>query len=230
MCVKDPEKDHAKGSLYLNVLKKIAEKSKPKASKLNFSQFIKDFYAQVTHINPNEFSAYHKRGYARHLTVSLYVENALALLAGEYSILLIFFDPDNWILNYKDSTLLVHSLNFYDFKTGKEYLESYEFDEETFPINAIQGWVTVESVFKYDETRFLADKELHLQENNLSYYQEIYGSDVWGIAVKEPVILRSAICNVFQPEDIDDGDLWEADDISQLDAFYAALKTKIKHE
>jgi hypothetical protein len=216
------------GSDYLNTLKKIAEDYKPKSEKVDFSQFIKNFYTEVTRVNPNEFSAYHKRGFARHLAVSLHIENALSLLMGEYT-LLVTFKPYDHILHYGGSTLLIHSLDFYDLESGKEYLASYELDEETFPVNAIQGWVTVESIFKYDEKRFAADREIHQYEKDLSYYQDLCEGDVWGMTVKDPVILYSSVY-VLPPEDISDGIFWEVEDLSQLEAFKTVLNNQIEEE
>jgi hypothetical protein len=145
------------GSIYLNKLKEIAEKYKPKSSKFNLSQYIKDFYTQITYINPKELSAYHKRGFAQHLAISLHPKNAVLLLWKVCTILVIF-EPKNKILNYKGNTLLVHTLDYYNPEEEKNFINSCDLDEETFPINAIQGWVIVEDIFKYDEQSLLLIK------------------------------------------------------------------------
>ncbi|MEH2116823.1 GIY-YIG nuclease family protein [Nostoc sp.] len=163
-------KESSEACTYLTTLKNITENYKPKNSKLNFSQYIKDFYTQVTRVNPNEYSAYHHRGFYRHLAVSLSIEEALGLLIGEYTTLIIFY-PMNHELNYRDSTLLIHTLDFDNSEEGKKYIASYEFKEKTFSPYSIVGWITVEKVLKYDEKSFAADKDLHLLGESLVDYK-----------------------------------------------------------
>ncbi|MBD2345161.1 GIY-YIG nuclease family protein [Anabaena subtropica] len=221
-----------KDSPYLNRLKELSENHKPKSLKFNFKNYIKDFYAQVTCVNPKEFSAYHRRGFSRHLAVSLHPETALPVLAGECTVLLIC-EPTNHVLKYKGSTLLIHILEFYDEEKEQEYIESYELNEETFSIYSIAGWITVENVFKYDAESFAADRNLHLQENDFRYYQTHWGDgkcDIWGIYLKEPVVIKPPICNVFQPEGIYSGDIWQAENLSHLEVFQLALKIPVNDE
>lgn len=214
-------KESSEPRTYLTTLKDITEHYKPKNLTFNFLQYIKDFYTQVNRVNRNEYSAYHQRGFYRHLAVSLSIEEALELLMDEYTTLVIF-DPMNHELNYKGSTLLIHTLDFYNPEQGKEYIASYEFDEKTFPPYAIVGWMTVEKIFKYDEKSFAADKDLHLLGESLVEYKKscgYEGYDVWGIALKKPIFLNPPICNVLPPEGINNGELWGAKDLSHLEAF-----------
>ncbi len=221
-----------KDSPYLNTLKELSEKHKPKSSKVNFCQHIVSFYTQVTYVNPKEFSAYHNRGFSRHLAVSLHPEDALPVLAGECTVLLIC-EPSNQVSNYKSSTLLIHILDFFDLEDKQEYIAYYGFNEETFSTYSIAGWITVENVFKYDAKSFASDRELHLQENDFSYYQTHWGNegcDVWGISLKEPVVLNPPICNVLQPEGIYNGDIWQPENLSHIEAFKFALKIPVEYE
>ncbi|MFN6539346.1 MAG: GIY-YIG nuclease family protein [Nostoc sp. EkiNYC01] len=225
-------KESSEACTYLSTLKDITENYKPKNSKLNFSQYIKDFYTQVTRVNPNEYSAYHQRGFYRHLAVSLSIEEALGLLMDEYTTLVIF-DPINHELNYKNSKLLIHTLDFSSSEEGKKYIDSYEFNDKTFPSYAIVGWMAVEKIFKYDEKSFAADKDLHLLGESLLNYKNscgYEGSDVWGIVLKKPIFLNPPISNVLQPEGINNGELWGAEDLSHLEAFDIALQAKVEYE
>ncbi|MEA5566940.1 GIY-YIG nuclease family protein [Anabaena sp. UHCC 0399] len=218
-----------KDSAYLNKLKELSRLNRSTSSKINFSQYIKDFYTEVTRVNSKEFSAYHNRGFSRHLAVSLHPEEALPVLAGECTILLIR-EPSNQVLNYKGSTLLIHILDFYNSEEKEEYIASYGLNEETFSTYSIAGWITVENVFRYDAESFASDKDLHLQDNDFGYYQEHSGDDVWGISLTEPVLLNPPICDVLQPEGIDNGDIWRPENLSHLEAFQFALKIPVEYE
>ena len=124
------------------------------------------------------------------------------------------------------------SLDFYNSEEGKEYLAYYEFNEETFLKSAIVGWMTVDKIFKYDEQSFAADKDLHQLGDSLTNYKNSYGyegSNVWGITLKNPVTLNPPVCDVFQPEGINIGELWGAEDLSLLEAFDMALKAKVEY-
>ncbi|MBD2682188.1 MULTISPECIES: GIY-YIG nuclease family protein [Nostoc] len=225
-------KESGEGSIYLDTLKEIGEKHKPVQTKFNFSHYIKNFYTEVTRINPQELSAYHKRGFAQHLAISLHPQDAVLLL-WQICTTLVIFEPSNKVLNYEGNTLLVHTLDYYNPESEKDFLISCGLDEETFPINAIQGWVIFEKIFKYDEQSFAADKDLHLLGESLAKYQSdcgYEGYNAWGITVKEPLIFDVPIVNVFAPEDIYSEEFWEPETGVDLEDFLLALERPFKSE
>lgn len=218
-------------STYLETLKIISESHKPKTSKFNFLNYVEKFYTQVGCVNPKEVAGYTKRGLSRHIAVSLFPHDAAALLEGITTTLLVF-EPSNHFINYKGSKILVHTLSFPSdpelAAIGNELLNDLGFDEQEFPIFAILGWVTVDKIIKYDQESFAADQEAHWQGNNLVKYQIDWGfegCDVWGIVVKDPVLLSWPICEVFPPEEIQTDEFWLPQDSLHLEAFKSALET-----
>ncbi|MEH2116824.1 MAG: hypothetical protein V7K46_01175 [Nostoc sp.] len=50
------------------------------------------------------------------------------------------------------------------------------------------------------------------------------------MTLKKPIFLNPPICNVLQPEGINNGELWGAEDLSHFEAFDIALRAKVEYE
>jgi hypothetical protein len=228
-------------SPYLETLKLLSETYKPQNPIVNLSRHFENFYTQVSHVNPNEITAHTKRGVARHLAISVYPDEAVEIL-GSLTTTLVVFNPNNLVINYRNK-LLIHTLDFFDsncsddeenaelYKKLREgclkLLEAFELDEETFPAYAIQGWVNVENIFKYDAELFAADQDAHQKGNDLAAFQlecGMVGQDAWGIVLRDPVLLSSPICDVVPPEGILEGSLWTPQEPFHIKAFKLALQ------
>lgn len=217
-------------SPYLHELIKISEVNKPKKEQVNFSNYIQSFYSEVYFTNPREISALCKRGISRHLAVSLFPDDAIAILTGVYTVIVVF-DPDDRVLNYKGSKLLIHTLNFPNepelVSECKQILAQVSLDEDSFPEFSIQGWAMVRTVFQYDSEKFLADKQAHGWDCSLKELLELNGfsenTTCWGVLLESPAILQNPICDVVVDE-ILDGDLWSPGHEFQVAAFKEALE------
>ncbi|URD50079.1 GIY-YIG nuclease family protein [Chroococcidiopsis sp. CCNUC1] len=233
-------------SPYLDTLQSIAKTKKPQTPKINFFQYIEKFYNQVSQTNSKIDIS--NRLISRTLGASLYPDNVLFYLAGIHNTLVVF-EPNNIVIDYKGKILL-HTLDFYEITSNKndcevvrlleklrkncfEILFSFELDEKTFPAHAIQGWATVEKVFKYDSVSFAADKEAHGLGDNLAEYQAECSMDrqeAWGIRLSNPVYLEEPVCDVLPPDNVFSGDIWFPQNSQHIEAFKIAFQSKIFNE
>ena len=200
----------ASKSDYLKTLVRLSEKYRTQTVKL--SEYIEQFYTNVLATNPKELSVRDKRGVARHLALSLHPDDAIFLLTVENT-KFIAFDMNEFGIKYRDR-LLIHTLSF------------YEEDEENFPAHALQGWVNVDNIYKYDQDSFAADKEVHCNGDDLDAYRRECGfseCDAWCIEISNPVILEKPIL-LYEPEDTGDGDFWFPESEKEIQAFRLALK------
>jgi hypothetical protein len=222
----------ASKSDYLKTLVRLSEKYRTQTVK--FSEYIEQFYANVLANNPKELSVRDKRGVARHLALSLYPDDAIFLLTGENTKFIIF-GMTEFGIKYRDR-LLIHTLSFYEdvspeftteLKQGSlELLGQIGLDEENFPAHALQGWVNVDNIYKYDQDSFAADKESHGWGDDLNAHRRQCGfseCDAWCIEISNPVILEKPIL-LYEPEDMGDGDFWFPVSEKEIQAFRLALK------
>lgn len=220
-------------SPYLSTLEKLSENYK--TEKVDFPQYIEDFFKKVTEVNPNEIAARSKRGIARHLAVSFYPEHAICLLDGVYTKLVVFGITQP-VINSGDR-LLVHTLDYYEDIEDSEYrtqlkdgclgiLEKFELDEESFPAHAIQGWVEVVDIFQYNEESFAADQDKHgLGDSLESYRDQLYmpeEAQAWCIVCAEPVFFDEPVL-IKTPQNIFEAEPWFPITSEEVKAFRSAL-------
>ncbi|PZO39817.1 MAG: hypothetical protein DCF19_13060 [Pseudanabaena frigida] len=222
----------ASKSDYLKTLVRLSEKYRTQTVK--FSEYIEQFYTNVLATNPKELSVRDKRGVARHLALSLYPDDSIFLLTGEHT-KFVTFGMTEFGVKYRDR-LLIHTLSFYEdvspefttkLKQGSlELLGQIGLDEENFPAHALQGWVNVDNIYKYDQDSFAADKEAHGWGDDLDAYRRQCGfseCDAWCIEISNPVILEKPIL-LYEPEDTGDGDFWFPNSEKEIQAFRLALE------
>ena len=220
-------------SPYLQTLERLSEKYR--ADQVDFPHYVENFYQAVTEVNADEIAAYSKRGIARHLAVSVYPEQAICLLRGIYR-RLIFFGITPAIVNYRGK-LLLHTLDFYDtitdveaqtdIKAGAlEVLKVFDLDEKSFPPHAIQDWVEVVDVVKYDADCFAEDEEEHGLGNDLDVYRDelhlTNEAEAWCLVVANPVIFNAPILLEAPPETFE-VDPWFPESPEEIEAFRIAL-------
>jgi hypothetical protein len=225
----------ASKSDYLKTLVRLSEKYRTQTVK--FSEYIEQFYTNVLATNPKELSVRDKRGVARHLALSLYPDDAIFLLTGENT-KFVTFGMTEFVIKYRDR-LLIHTLSFYEdyedispeFATklrqgSLELLGQIGLVEENFPAHALQGWVNVDNIYKYDQDSFSADKESHSRGDDLDAYRRecsFSECDAWCIEISNPVILEKPIL-LYEPEDTGDGDFWFPESEKEIQAFRQALE------
>jgi hypothetical protein len=224
-------------SPYLKTLEALSEQHR--IDQVDFPQYVETFFKQVTEVNPDEVAAYAQRGIARHLAVSMYPEQAVCLLTGTYNKLVIFgISPA--VVNYRGK-LLLHTLGYYDdiedpelqaeYKAGSlQVVNAVGLNEDTFPGHAIQGWVNVVDVVKYDAESFAADQDDHGQGDNLAVYRdELYlteEAEAWCFVVSEPVFLEKAI-KIAAPPETYEADPWFPELPEEIEAFRDALNQMV---
>ena len=222
----------ASKSDYLKTLVRLSEKYRTQTVKL--SEYIEQFYTNVLATNPKELSVRDKRGVARHLALSVYPDDAIFLLTGEYT-KFVTFGMTEFGIKYRDR-LLIHTLSFYEdvspeFTTelkqsSLELLGQIGLDEENFPAHALQGWVNVDNIYKYDQDSFATDKEAHGWGDDLDAYRRQCGfseCDAWCIEISNPVLLKKPIL-LYEPEDRIERALWFPESEKEIQAFRLALK------
>lgn len=225
------------GSPYTAILNQLAEQYK--VTQIEFAKHVEDFYTSVTKINPHESAAYSRRGIIRHLAISLYPDDAILTLAGAYTKLITFGITEPTI-KYR-GRLLIHTLSYYEEIQDQglyvelkanclNVLEAFELNQETFPANAIQGWIEVANVFKYDQNSFSDDSDIHGRGDDLVTYKaemcmpEEY--DVWCIDCVNPVIFEKAIL-IDETQDVYEGQPWFPYTLSEINAFRYALNRSV---
>ncbi|UBF29435.1 GIY-YIG nuclease family protein [Kovacikia minuta CCNUW1] len=218
---------------YLETLNSLSEQYK--SQNVNFSTYIEQFYNQVSIVNPNESSALAKKGTARHLAISIYPDEALPILTGITTKLIVFEITD--LLGYKGK-LLIHTLDFYEeFEPSSRiwlqenclrFLKKFGLNQEMFSVPAIQGWIEVDNIFKYDQESFARDEDAHGRGADLHTYKLECGfpeSDAWCIEVSQPVFFEYPI-PLPEPEDIYEKDLWFPISELEIKAFRLALNSQ----
>lgn len=222
----------ASNSDYLKTLITLSEKYRTQTVK--FSEYVEQFYTNVLAINPKELSVRDKRGVARHLALSLYPDDAIFFLTGKFT-KFIAFGMTELGIKYR-GRLLIHTLSFYEdaspefatkLKQGSlELLEQIGLDEENFPAHALQGWVNVDNIYKYDQNSFAADQDVHGNGDDLDAYRRECGfseCDAWCIELSNPVLLEKPIF-LYEPEDTSEGAFWFPTSEEEIQAFRQALK------
>ena len=225
-------------SPYLKTLEDVSEKHR--AENIDFPKYIEEFYSRVVAVNPNEFSVLSKRGVARHLALSLYPDEAALLLAG-INTKIVVFDVTEIVVRYR-GRLLIHTLSFYEefessFRAKAKkgclnILNNFGLNQETFPEYAIQGWVNVENVFRYDQEAFASDKDAHGKGDDLEAYRLECGfveCDAWCIEVSQPVFFEQPIL-LPEPEGIQEGEPWFPISELEIKAFRLALEHVVWEE
>ena len=225
----------ASKSDYLKTLVRLSEKYRTQTVKL--SEYIEQFYTNVLATNPKELSVRDKRGVARHLALSVYPDEAIFLLTVENT-KFVAFGMTEFGIKYRDR-LLIHTLSFYEEcedvspelatelkQVSLELLGQIGLDEENFPAHALQGWVNVDNIYKYNQDSFAADKEVHGNGDDLDAYRRECGfseCDAWCIEISNPVLLKKPIL-LYEPEDRIERALWFPESEKEIQAFRLALK------
>ncbi len=146
------------------------------------------------------------------LVISLSPEEALGYLARIHSILIVHTPPPKATIHPK---IYIHSLGFPDdphLRRGcHEILEEFGFTPETFPAFAIQGYVHIAEIIKYDLQKFEGDRDAHGHQESLFAYQTRLNisAPVWGLRFTDTYIFNKPILDVL-PIFSDNGDgFWE---------------------
>jgi hypothetical protein len=209
-----------------------------KSENIDFPKYIEKFYSEVAANNPNEVSVLDKRGVARHLAISVYPDEAVLILHGAIT-KIVLFGINELVVKY-EGRLLIHTLGFYEefepefrdqFKENcLNILNNFELDQETFPAHAIQGWVNVQKIFKYDKDSFAIDKDAHGKGEDLDEYRIECGfseCDAWCVEVNQPVLFEEPI-PLTEPEDVQEGDPWLPTSELEIGAFRLALENTVQ--
>lgn len=226
-------------SSYLETLINLSEKHKLQT--VDFPKYIEGFYSKVLSTNPKELSILDRRGVARHVALSLHPSDAIFILTGEYTRIVVF-GMTEFEIRYRNR-LLIHTLAFSEddnqdtsdspkeifselYLVTLELLGQFGLDQESFPAHAIQGWVIVDNIFKYDPETFAIDMDAHGKGDDLDAYRIERGfteGDAWCIQVSAPVLLKKAI-PIYEPEGTQDGYFWFPASERDIKSFRHALK------
>ncbi len=144
--------------------------------------------------------------------LSLSPEEALDYLARIHSILILHTPPPAEIIEQK---LYIHTLGFPDhpelMQGCHEILEEFGFTPETFPAFAIQGYVKIAEVIKYESTRFECDLDAHGHAESLFSYQKKLNisSQIWGLRFTDTYIFNEPILDILPIFSDDSDSFWE---------------------
>lgn len=133
------------------------------------------------------------------IALSLSPEEALGYLSRIHSILITHTPPPEII----QQKVYIHTLGFPDhpelMQGCHEILEEFGFTPETFPAFAIQGYVNIAEVIRYESPRFEGDRHLHGHSESLFAYRKKLNisSQVWGLRFIDTHIFNEPILDVL---------------------------------